>query len=89
MYAVESGMPVPPEALAYEMEAGENKDVSWGVFRPEVKAPDKPKNDKSIDKGGVMLGALYMLLDDIPGVVGFTRKGVLWWGILYTIAKTR
>jgi hypothetical protein len=30
-----------------------------------------------------------MLLDDIPGVVGFTRKGVLWWGILYTIAKTR
>ncbi len=53
LYAVESGMPVPPEALAYEIKAGESKDVSWGVFRPEVNAPDEPENDKSIDKEGV------------------------------------
>ena len=29
-----------------------SKDVSWGVFRPEVNAPDEPENDKSIDKEG-------------------------------------
>ena len=51
---VELGMPVPPEALAYEIKAGESKNVSWGVFRLKVNVPDEPKNDKSIDKEGVM-----------------------------------
>jgi hypothetical protein len=70
-------MPVPPEAVAYEMGAGESKDVSRGVFRPEPKVPDEPENDKSVDKEGVMLGVLYMLLDDIPGIVGFIGKAGL------------
>jgi hypothetical protein len=43
-----------PYTIAYEIKAGESKDVSWGVFRPEVNALDKPENDKSIDKEGAM-----------------------------------
>jgi hypothetical protein len=52
LYAFKLGVPVPPGAVAYEMGAGESKDVSRGVFRLELKVPDKPENKRSIDKEG-------------------------------------
>jgi len=67
LYTFKSGVPIPPEAVAYEMGARESKDVSRGVFRPELKVPDEPRNKRSIDKEGVTLGVLYMLLNNIPG----------------------
>ena len=67
LYAFESAMPVPPGTVAYEMEAGESRDASWGTFRPEKKVPDDPETERSIDKEGVILGVLYMLLNDILG----------------------
>jgi hypothetical protein len=82
-------MPVPPGTVAYDIGAGDSREVSRGVFRPELNVPDEPENDKSIDKEGVILGVLCMLFDDIPGVVGFIAKGRLWWGVLYTRTKTR
>jgi hypothetical protein len=75
LYVLKSSVPVPPEDVAYDIGARESRDVSRGVFKPELKLLDNPENDKSIDKEGVMLEVLYMLLDDIPGVVGFIGKG--------------
>jgi hypothetical protein len=53
LYAFKSGVPVPPEDVAYEMGAGESRDASKGVFRPELKVPDVPETERSIDKEGV------------------------------------
>ena len=88
LYVFESAIPVPSEAVAYEMGAGESKNVSR-VFKLELKVPDEPENNKSIDKKGVMLGVLYMLLEDIPGIVGFIRERELWCGIFCMRAKMR
>jgi hypothetical protein len=63
--------------MAYDIRAEESRDPSKGVFKPELKLLDNPENNKSIDKKGMILEVLYMLLDDIPGIVGFIRKVLL------------
>ena len=74
LYIFKSGVPVPLEDVAYDIGAKESRDMSKGVFKPELKLPDNLKNNKSVDKEGVMLEVLYMLLDDILGIVRFIGK---------------
>ena len=66
VYALESIEPSPPEAVGYDMWAGERREPSSGVVGPETEIPDG--NERSVDNEGdwETLGVLYMPSNSIP-----------------------
>ena len=60
VYALESIEPGPPEAVEYDMWAGERRELSSGVVGPETEIPDG--NERSADNEGEWetLGVLYV-----------------------------